>query len=48
VKEFGVYTENLHEICHHLKKHEVTSVAMESTGNYWKALFVLLQFMDSK
>ena len=43
VKEFGVYTENLNEICIHLKKHEITSVAMESTGNYWKALFVLLQ-----
>ncbi len=43
VKEFGVYTEDLHAICHHLKKHGVTSVAMESTGNYWKALFILLQ-----
>jgi len=43
MKEFGAYTENLHEICHYLKKHEVTSIAMESTGNYWKALFILLQ-----
>ena len=43
VKEFGAYTENLHEICHYLKKHGITSIAMESTGNYWKALFILLQ-----
>jgi transposase len=43
VKEFGVYTEDLHQICLHLKQHKITSVAMESTGNYWKALFILLQ-----
>src|ERR1022692_1464773 len=43
VKEFGVYTEDLLEICQHLKKHDITTVAMESTGNYWKALFILLQ-----
>jgi transposase len=33
VKEFGVYADDLTEICLHLKKHGVTSVAMESTGN---------------
>jgi len=43
VKEFGAYTEDLHAICKHLKDHNVTDVAMESTGNYWKALFILLQ-----
>ena len=43
VKEFGVYTEDLHAICQHLKERKVTDVAMESTGNYWKALFILLQ-----
>jgi len=43
VKEFGVYTEDLNAICLYLKKHGITSVAMESTGNYWKALFILLQ-----
>jgi transposase len=43
VKEFGVYTEDLLSICEHLKAHSITSVAMESTGNYWKGLFILLQ-----
>jgi len=43
VKEFGVYTEDLHAICQHLKDRNVTDVAMESTGNYWKAPFILLQ-----
>ncbi len=42
VKEFGVYADDLTGICLHLKEHEVTSVAMESTGNYWQNLYVEL------
>lgn len=42
VKEFGVYADDLTEICLHLKEHGVTSVAMESTGNYWQNLYVEL------
>jgi transposase len=42
VKEFGVYADDLTEICIHLQQHGVTSVAMESTGNYWQNLYVEL------
>ena len=31
VKEFGVYADDLTDICLHLKNHNITSVAMEST-----------------
>ena len=40
---FGVFTEDLHELANYLLAHGVNSVAMESTGFYWKNLFVLLQ-----
>lgn len=42
VKEFGVYADDLTDICLHLKECQVTSVAMESTGNYWQNLYVEL------
>jgi transposase len=42
VKEFGVYAEDLQIICEHLKKHNINSVAMESTGTYWQNLYVEL------
>jgi transposase len=42
VKEFGVYADDLTDICLHLKEHCITSVAMESTGNYWQNLYVEL------
>lgn len=42
VKEFGVYADDLTDICIHLKEHDITSVAMESTGNYWQNLYVEL------
>lgn len=42
IKEFGVYADNLTDICLHLKEHGITSVAMESTGNYWQNLYVEL------
>lgn len=42
VREFGVYAEDLQAICLHLKEYGVTSVAMESTGDYWQNLFTEL------
>lgn len=42
VKEFGVYAEDLTAICNHLKSYGITSVAMESTGDYWQNLFTEL------
>ena len=42
VKEFGVYADELTDICLHLKKNAITSVAMESTGSYWQNLYVEL------
>ena len=43
VKEFGVYADELTDICLHLKSYGITSVAMESTGNYWQNLYVELE-----
>lgn len=42
VKEFGVYAQDLSAICKHLKDYGITSVAMESTGDYWQNLFAEL------
>lgn len=42
VKEFGVYAEDLVEICQWLKAYGIQSVALESTGNYWQSLYVEL------
>lgn len=42
VKEFGVYAEDLTSLCKYLKDHGITSVALESTGNYWQNLYVEL------
>jgi transposase len=39
VKEFGVYGQDHQELCEWLKKHEVTTTAMESTGTYWQNVF---------
>ena len=45
VKEFGVYAEDLTELCQWLKRNGITSVAMESTGDYWQNLYTeLLKF----
>ena len=43
VREFGIFTCDLHEIALFLKNLGIETVAMESTGFYWKQLFVLLQ-----
>lgn len=42
VREFGVYADDLTAICEWLKAEGITSVAMESTGNYWQNLYVEL------
>jgi transposase len=39
VKEFGVYSQDHKELCEWLEKHQVTTIAMESTGTYWQNLF---------
>ena len=43
VREFGVYTEDLHELANWLVDNGTETAAMESTGPYWKGLFVILQ-----
>ncbi|MCK9206783.1 MAG: IS110 family transposase [Salinivirgaceae bacterium] len=42
VKEYSVFTADLHEIAKHLLFHEVETVALESAGFYWRPLFILL------
>ena len=42
VKEFGVFSEDQQEMCTWLHEHQVTSIAMESTGTYWQNLFSTL------
>jgi transposase len=42
VKEFGVYSQDQQEMCIWLQQHQVTSIAMESTGTYWQNLFSTL------
>lgn len=42
VCEFGVYAEDLTSLCLHLKSFGITSVAMESTGDYWQNLYAEL------
>jgi transposase len=43
IRSFECFTRDLHQISETLKTHKITSVAMESTGVYWIALFLLLQ-----
>ncbi len=42
VKQFGAFTEDLHAIARWLQSCSVDTVAMESTGVYWKQLYVVL------
>lgn len=42
VKEFGVYAEDLTALCLWLLSYGITSVAMESTGDYWQNLYAEL------
>ncbi len=43
VKEFGVYAEDLTQICEWLLSYGIETVAMEWTGDYWQNLYVELQ-----
>ena len=43
VKEFGVYAEDLVILCEWLLSFGITTVALESTGDYWQNLYVELQ-----
>ena len=43
VQEFGVYTEDYEKMITWLRSHQITTVAMESTGTYWQTLFMALQ-----
>lgn len=43
IREFGVFTDELHQLCQWLSSHKVETIAMESTGFYWKQLFLMLQ-----
>ena len=43
VKEFGVYKDDLKAVSKCLLGNDVKTVAMESTGTYWQALFAVLQ-----
>lgn len=41
-REFGVYSQDNFALCDYLKKYEVETVAMESTGSYWQNLYSAL------
>lgn len=43
VRRFGAFTEDLHALADWLKQCGVRTVAMESTGVYWIALFQILE-----
>lgn len=43
VRDFGVFTEDHHELARWLKSQDIQIVVMESTGIYWKALFLILE-----
>lgn len=43
VREFSTMTRDLKELSAWLKEHQVTTVAMESTGIYWKPIFNILE-----
>lgn len=43
VQEFSSTTKGLLEICTWLKKNDITTVAMESTGSYWIPVYEVLE-----
>ena len=42
IREFGVFNEDLKAIADWLSENKITTVAMESTGTYWQALYAVL------
>ena len=43
VRSFGVFTSDLIALCEWLKRCQIETVAMESTGVYWIPLFQVLE-----
>jgi transposase len=43
VREFGVYVEDYQNMIQWLRSHNIITIAMESTGNYWQTLYSALQ-----
>ncbi len=43
IREFGTATGELLELCDWLKENRIPSLAMESTGSYWKPLYNLME-----
>jgi transposase len=43
IREFPAHTDGLHALLAYLHEHQVTTVAMESTGIYWIPLYELLE-----
>ncbi len=43
VRSFGCYSADLTKLSEWLKEEGITTIAMESTGSYWKGLFQQLQ-----
>src|SRR4029453_17196947 len=43
VRSFGVFTSDLIALCSWLKRCQVETIAMESTGVYWIPLFQMLE-----
>src|SRR5436309_8691389 len=43
IREFPAHTEGLQAIAAFLREHQVTTIALESTGIYWVPLYELLQ-----
>ena len=46
IQEFGVFTEDHHRMAKWFITNDIKTVAMESTGVYWKSLFLILQAHD--
>lgn len=42
IREFGVFNEDLKALSNWLSENKITTVAMESTGTYWQALYAVL------
>jgi transposase len=42
IREFGVFNDDLKSIADWLSENKITTVAMESTGTYWQALYAVL------
>ncbi len=42
IREFGVFNDDLKVIADWLSENKITTVAMESTGTYWQALYAVL------